>query len=210
MSAYQTDEEQVEAIKAWWKENGTSVIVGAVLGFGIIFGWQGWNKYQVSQGEAASARFTVMENAVAKGDETAAIAAAKQVIGEFPDTVYGTFASMQLAKLSYEKGEKTVARQHLEWAMHNAVDESLAELARLRLARLLIDMNEVDAANGVIDGAGDSSLAGEFAILLGDLALLNGDEGAARAAYQDALSKGVNDSDFLRMKMIEVAEVPAS
>ena len=63
MSTYQTEEEQVEAIKKWWKENGKSVIGGIVLGFAIIGGWKGWQGYQQNQGEAASQVYDAMRQA---------------------------------------------------------------------------------------------------------------------------------------------------
>ena len=42
MDIHRTEEEQVEAIKTWWKANGTSVIVGVVLGVAVIFGVRYW------------------------------------------------------------------------------------------------------------------------------------------------------------------------
>ena len=39
MNAYETDEEKVEAIKGWWKENGISVVGGLALGLAAVFGW---------------------------------------------------------------------------------------------------------------------------------------------------------------------------
>ncbi|MGU3844696.1 YfgM family protein, partial [Vibrio diabolicus] len=40
MELYDTEEQQVEAIKDWWKENGKAVIIGAVVGLGGLFGWR--------------------------------------------------------------------------------------------------------------------------------------------------------------------------
>jgi len=202
MSSYLSEEEQVEAIKKWWKENGTSVIIGVVLGFGVIFGWQGWNTYQVSQGEGASILYTSMENQLARGDRNAGVETAKRLVGEFGGTAYATFAALQLAQLSYTQGEKDAARSHLQWVMDNAPDQALAELARLRLANLLMDMQQFEAAATLVNGAG-AMMAGEFALLRGDIARQQGDADAARAAYLEALDKGVPDEDLVRMKLVD-------
>ena len=52
MSTLETEEQQVEAIKKWWQENGKSLIAGIVIGLGGIVGWQGWQTYQIEQAEA--------------------------------------------------------------------------------------------------------------------------------------------------------------
>ena len=210
MSSYLSEDEQVEAFKKWWKENGTSVIAGAVLGFAIIFGWQGWDAYSTAQGENASILFTSMENQLAAGQQEQGIETAKRLIGEYSNSVYATFAALQMAKLSYEQGEKDAARQHLQWSMENAPDTALSELARLRLARLLIDMQQLDEAAVLTAGAGEL-MPGEFAMLRGDIARQRGDAGEAENAYREALELGVEDQQLLRMKLVDLGvEEPAS
>ncbi len=211
MSTYQTDEEQVEAIKRWWKENGKSVIGGIVLGFAVIGGWQGWQGYQQNQGEAASMIFDTMRQAIRNGQQDQAINDGKRLIGEYSGTAYASFAALELARQSYGRGEKAAARNHLQWVTESAPDVSLKELARLRLGRLLLDMNELDALKKLLAEPVDPAFAGEFAVLRGDLAHTRGDADAARQAYQDALLKGVEDERVLRMKLVDVGgQVPTS
>ncbi len=204
MSTYQTDEEQVEALKKWWKENGLSVIGGAVLGLAIIGGWQGWMSYMQTQGEAASSHFETMRVSSMAGDQDKAVSSGQRLIGEFGDTAYGAFAGLELARLSYQKGQKEAARQHLQWVLDHGVDTALVELARLRLARLLVDMNDLDAADAIIAKSTSKAYAGAAAALRGDIAKLRGDTAGAYRAYQDALDQGVDDSDMVRMKMVDV------
>jgi len=211
MSTYQTEEEQVEAIKKWWKENGKSVIGGIVLGFAIIGGWQGWQGYQRNQGEAASAYFDAMRQAVRTGRDEQAIEDGKRLIGEYGGTAYASFAGLELARLSYQRGEKAAARDHLQWVSDAAPDPAIREVARLRLGRLLLDMNESDALESLLGQAVSPAYAGEFAVLRGDFERLRGNQEAARAAYQDALTKGVEDETLLRMKLVDVGgQVAAS
>ena len=44
MAELRTEEEQVEALKSWWKENGKSLIMGVVIAVAAVFGWRGWNQ----------------------------------------------------------------------------------------------------------------------------------------------------------------------
>lgn len=208
MSTYQTDDEQVEAIKKWWRENGKSVIGGVVLGFAAIGGWQFWQIYQRDQGEAASQVFDAMRLAERNGEVEQAMEEGKRLIGEFGGSAYAAFAALELARLSYERGEKAAARNHLRWVADSAPEPELRELASLRLARLLYDTKEFDALRKLLDAGHSPAFAGEFAVLHGDLARAEGDAEAARAAYERALLAGVGDQELLRMKLIEVGGKP--
>ena len=204
MSTYQTEEEQVEAIKKWWKENGKSVIGGVVLGFAIIGGWQGWQGYQRNQGEAASAYFDAMRQAVRSGRDDKAIEDGKRLIGDFGGSAYASFAALELARLAYQRSEKAVARDHLQWVSDSAPDPTIQELGRLRLGRLLLDMKELDALQSLLEKQASAAFAGEFSALRGDYERARGNNEAAREAYQEALVKGVEDEELLRMKITDL------
>lgn len=208
MSTYQTEEEQVEAIKKWWKDNGKSVVGGIVLGFAIIGGWQGWQGYQTNQGETASMIFDAMRQTVRTGEPTEAIEQGKRLIGEYGGTAYASFAALELARLAYERSEKAAAREHLQWVTESAPDPAIAELARLRLGRLLLDMGEHEALQGLLQAAPLPAFAGDFAVLRGDLARAGGDEAAAGEAYREALTAGVQNEALLRMKLVDVGGEP--
>lgn len=211
MSVYQTDDEQVEAIKKWWKENGKSVIGGIVLGFAIIGGWQGWQGWQRNQGESASILFDTLRQSVRNQQVDKAIEDGKRLVGEYGGSVYASFAGLELARLAYQKGEKAAARGHLQWVADSAPDPSLREVARLRLGQLLLDMDETEALEALLQQSPLDAFVGEFAVLRGDLARATGDPAAARQAYRDALASGVEDEAMLRMKLVDVgADVPAS
>ena len=203
--SYQTEEEQVEALKTWWKENGKSIMVGAVLGFSIIFGWQGWQIYQVDQGEAASQRFDDLQKAVETAEQDELQDTAKQLMDEHASSAYASFAVLQLAKQAYENGDKAQVREHLEWVLQNASDTVIQEMARLRLGRLLLDMQDSEAAKTLLAQATTGLFSSEFMVLQGDLAYQAGDLAAARKAYQEALEAEAGDVALLRMKLADIA-----
>lgn len=211
MSVYQTEEEQVEAIKKWWKENGKSVLGGIVLGFAIIGGWQGWKVYQRDQGEAASFQFDTLRQSMQTAQYDKAIEDGKRLIGEYPKSAYASFAALELAKLSYQRGEKAAARNHLQWVADSAPDPSIRELARLRLGNVLLDMQDTAGLQSLLAAPPLPAFAGEFAVLRGDLERTLGNQDAAREAYQEALIKGVEDEALLRMKLVDAGGTsPAS
>jgi predicted negative regulator of RcsB-dependent stress response len=211
MSTYQTDDEQVEAIKKWWKENGKSVIGGVVLGFAIIGGWQWWQVYHKGQGEAASLVFDTMRQAVRLNQVDKALEDGRRLLGDYPGSAYAGFAALEMARLSYERGEKDAARGHLQWVIDSAADPSIAELARLRLGRLLLDIQDTAALSELLAKSPLPAFDGEFAALRGDLARAQGDLVAARDAYQQAMLAGVEDQTMLRMKLVDVGgTAPAS
>lgn len=210
MSSYRTDDEQVEVIKKWWQENGKSIVGGIVLGFAIIAGWQWWQGHRQNQGEAASLLFDAMRQAVRAGQPDKAMEDGRRLIGEYANTAYASFAALEMARLSYQRGEKAAARNHLSWVADSAPDPALRELARLRLGRLLLDMQELDALAAQLDASPLKAFAGEFAVLRGDLERARGDAAAARAAYESALVAGVEDEALLRMKLVEVGGQPSA
>lgn len=211
MSTYRTDDEQVEAIKKWWKENGKSVAGGIVLGFAIIFGWQWWQGYQKGQGEAASLLFDTMRQAARLNQVDKALEDGRRLVGDYPGSAYAGLAALEMARLSYQRGEKDAARGHLQWVMDAAADPAIAELARLRMGRLLLDMQDTAALTDLLARPALPAFDGEFAVLRGDLARAQGDAAAARDAYQRAMLAGVEDQAMLRMKLVDVGGLePAS
>ena len=60
MEIYTTEEEQVEALKKWWRENGKAVIAGFIIGFGAIFGWREWQAHVTEEAQKASRQFQEM------------------------------------------------------------------------------------------------------------------------------------------------------
>ena len=210
MTAYLNEEQQVEAIKKWWKENGKSVVIGVVLGFSVIFGWQGWQKYHVAQGEAASNLYIGMQNLLSAGKVDTAVEAGKRLLGEHTDSVYASFAALKLAQLMYERGDKANASENLQWVVSHAPDAAIADLAKMRLSRVQLDQQQYDQALATLDSVDPTFMPGVTAELRGDIARAKGDIDAARKAYQQALATGSGIHDSVQMKLLEIGEGKSS
>lgn len=208
MSTLKTEEEQVEELKNWWKENGKSIIGGAILGLALVGGWQGWDRYGKGQAELAAGYYSEFVSTVRAGRAEQAAEQGQRLIEQFGDSAYATFAALELAKQAYQAGRIDDARSRLQWVADNAVDPAVAQLGRLRLAQLLLDQGELDAARSLAEG--NDSYPAQFAELRGDIAVAAGDPAAAAAAYQQALEAGAANAELVRMKLADTGHAPAS
>ncbi|MEJ1353472.1 MAG: tetratricopeptide repeat protein [Candidatus Sedimenticola sp. (ex Thyasira tokunagai)] len=202
-----SEEEQVEQLKKWWKENGTSVIAGVVIGLGGVFGWQYWTQHQQSIAEQASAQFEQLNHSVATGAENLATVQAEGVINNYPDSSYAVFSALSLAKLKLQQDDAAGAKVQLQWVLDNTTDQSLKQVARLRKARILLSEGDAEAVEAIVATAPDDSFRGTFAELKGDAALLKGDKSAARQAYGQALELQAGNSALVQMKFDDLAAV---
>jgi predicted negative regulator of RcsB-dependent stress response len=204
MTAYQTEEEQVEAFKRWWKENGTSIIAGIVIGLGGIFGWQAWNNYQDRMGKDASQAFGQLVSAQQRGDVESASKQAELLQQEYENSNYAFFAAMIQARLKLEAGDSAAARSQLAWVVDHVDEVSLKRLAQLNLARLLLSEGDLDGAEKLV-GADAGEFGGDFAQLRGDIAAQRGDKQAAFEAYTLAMTQETSNRNLLQMKLDDLA-----
>lgn len=199
-----SEEEQVEALKKWWKENGKSVVAGIVIGLGGVFGWQYWTQHQQQVAEQASLQFERLTDSVAAGSEVA-VSQAQTLMVEHADSSYAVFAALNLAKVKFQQGDLDGAKAQLRWVIDNAGDQSMQQVARLRLARLALDQGAVDEASALVAQAPEDNYRGDFAELRGDIALGKGDRAAARDAYREALEYKVSNGALVQMKFDDLA-----
>ena len=190
MAHYDLEEqEQIDSLKTWWKMYGnlvTGVVVAASIG---VIGWQGWNWHQRSQVAQASAIYAVLEQGAALRDGQKVKAAAGELAEKFGSTSYAWLGALVAARQSFDAGDLTTARAQLSWAVDNAKDE-VRDLARLRLAAVLLDEKAYDEALKQLEAAHDAAFAARFLELKGDVLAAQGKVPEARAAYKAALDKG--------------------
>ncbi|MEZ5539656.1 MAG: tetratricopeptide repeat protein [Pseudomonadales bacterium] len=207
MADYQTEEEQVELIKKWWRENGRSTLVGVVIALIGFFGWTQWQSYQAKQTEAASDLFQQMLTATESVDGAKKVTAlAEQLRKEYPRSVYAVFAGLRLAKDAVAANNLPAAAQFLEWVQQNNADNSLKSLVSLRLAQVQNAQNEGDKALATLNGIKTVGAAweGEVAELRGDILSAQNKAEDARASYQKAKQVFDTASNRERVSILEV------
>ncbi len=208
MELYNSEEEQVEALKAWWDKNGTSVIIAIVVVLLGVFGWQTWQKNQRSQAESASiALQKVMDSLQTSPD--AALEAGRELTAQNPPAVYSTMASLAMARAAVEKNDLDGAAAYLQAALKDANQPELQQLARLNLSRVLLAQGKPDEALRELLSGQAGSMQAAYDELRGDIMLTQGKIADARSAYINALT-GFRDSaekkELVQLKLDDLAE----
>jgi len=200
--SYETDEEKVEAIKKWWKENGISVVTGIAIGLGAILGWRAWIGYRDSVAQQASAAFEQLLARADTEDAKLALVQSEQLTEEFPTTIYATLAALVQARVALQVGNSAGARAALEQAIAGSPDPGIMRIAALRLARILVADGKLGAASDLVAKYDErGSFSGAFSAVRGDIAEAQGRVGEARAAYEQAIAAGAPNPDLLRLKL---------
>ena len=189
MATYDLEEqEQLAEIKVWWKQYGNlliNVLTGAAL---IVIAWQGWNWYQRNQTAQASVVYNVLQRAVVDKDAQRIKAASGELVEKFSGSSYASLGALTTAKALIDAGDAKTAKLQLQWVVEHGQDE-LRDLARLRLAAVLLDEKSYDEALKQLDGKVSAGFAARFADNRGDVLAAQGKSADAQAAYQVALAK---------------------
>lgn len=206
-----TPDDQLDKLKAWWNTYGNALVAGIVIGAGLLIGINYWRHYQTEQSLAASKIFDQLLIAVQEQRLAEATPTAENLIVKYSGTPYAGRAAVILARLKLDAQDKEAARKQLAWAMDEAKEPSTRHVARLSLARLLLDLEEREQALALSQEDDTGGFEAEYLELRGDVlrALNKPDE--ARGAYAQALAKTDATSPYaqvIRMKLDDLGGVP--
>jgi predicted negative regulator of RcsB-dependent stress response len=184
VEVYENENDQVEAVKRFFAENGKALVVGVVLGIGALVGWRYWNSHQAESAMASSLEYQNVTSAV-RADQPATLSAAEKFAAETKNT-YGALASLELAQKYVDNNDLAKAAAQLEQGLANTSDENLQALINMRLARIQVQQKQADAALKTLDSIKGEGWVAIVADLRGEALLSKGDKQGAR----DAWSKG--------------------
>ena len=189
MATYDLEEqEQLAELKAWWKMYGNLVVNVLLAILVVVAAWLGWNRYQGSQSTQAAMVYNVLQNAAQAKDSSRIKAANGELVEKFGSTRYASLGALVTAKAMIDSGDAKTAKLQLAWVAEHGKDE-LRDIARLRLAAVLIDEKAYDEALKQLDGASGPAFAVRFADTRGDVFVAQGKKAEAQNAYQAALTK---------------------
>ena len=199
------EQEQLAELKSWWKAHGNLVIGVIVAGLLAFAGWRYWGVYQASQAGDAAALYHTVDKAVQAGDAKAMRDAAGALAENYPRTLYASMAALVSARFYYDRNDLKSAKAQLQWVIERASAEDFRDLARLRLAAVLLDEKGYDEALKQLDAPHAAAYDAQYSALKGDILVAKGQPAEAKAAYKVALDKGdERDTQFresVRMRL---------
>lgn len=220
MSIHLTEEEQIETLKRWWRDYGKLIITAIVIAVAAYFGITEWKKNQQQKAEQASVVYEQLLQAVSVQPGQTLDAEKRSTVNQLANQLksggsglYAHNAALFLARLAVEEGNLEQAATELKWVLDNKPAAATEQVARLRLARVLIANNQLDEAEKLLANPA-AAFKSEYAEVQGDIFSARGDVNAARASYEQALAD--NDvqqqerSMLLQLKLDDLKLAPAA
>lgn len=205
-----TDQQRAEYIRTWLRENGWYLLAGLALGLAGLFGWRQWASYSTAHAEQASALYDELVAAIRVERTSRAEELTAQLASDFARSPYLDQARLAMARMKLERAQPLEATKYLEQVMNESRSEEVANIARMRLGRVLIQEEKYEDALKVLSAPGDSAFEPGFREVRGDAYYAMGKMEEARTEYEAALKgrdPATGDVAFLQAKLDEVAGV---
>jgi len=183
------EQEQIDELKAFWKQYGNLITWTLTLALAGIAAWNGWNWWQRTQAAKAAALYEELDRAALAADAARTSRAFADLKDRYPKTLQTQQGALLAAKVQAEKGKPDDALATLAWVADNAAEDEYRVVARLRAAGLLMDKKQWDQALAQLNAAA-AIKAPEFEALVadrrGDVLSAQDKKADAVAAYQTA------------------------
>lgn len=194
-----TDKEQIQILKDWWKKNSSAVLM-ALLVFAITnYGWRYFQQHKNKIAAKTSLGYTQMLTAVEQKKTDEAVLMGKKLIQEQPKSVYAGMAGLTLAKIYVQKQDLKAAQTQLEFVINKTSDSAFKQIAKVRLARVLLELKQPQKALDILATVSDVAYNAEIKEISADALLALGKNAEAKKAYQEAANS--SDSPLLKLKM---------
>jgi len=200
LEIYSSEEQQEEAIKRFLKENGTSLVIGAVIGLGGIWGWNYYQKLELVTMGQHSIEFSKLSKS------SDVISDGEKYVAGHGDSQYSQLTQLLMVKSLVQSKEYDKATAILKQVIASDVESAVISVAKTRLARIELATGNYDNALSTLNSLEDNAFGALKNELLGDVHIANGDDAKARSAYQAAVeAAGERVSNDLRMKLDDLA-----
>ncbi|WP_319381250.1 tetratricopeptide repeat protein [Thiomicrorhabdus sp.] len=211
MSRYETEEEQIDAIKSWWKKNGNAIVTSVLVVAVAVAGWRYWQNNTYVNAANASSIYEVLQLNSEQGKFGEVSREALKLEQEQPDSPYAWGAALLHAKFSFEKGDMDTAESQLQWVIDQAKDAEIRRVAQLRLLRLSIDQDKNDQANALVQALQAEKLTDQEAAYLeyvkGLFALKLDRKEEARSAFQTVLDNNGAEQNLRGLAQIQLDDL---
>lgn len=209
LTEYMTEQEQIEQLKKWLKQNGLTILAGVALALITVSGWHYWQRYHTKVLTHASGIYDEMLTLRAQNDTNGTVIQAKRLLSHYPNTPYAQIAAFMLARDAANSQHYPEAIKQLTWVIDNSDTSSLRQIAKIRLARVLIAEKKPDDALETLKKIDDKSFAGLIDETKGDAYFSMKNNNKAHEFYQLALNELPKEEaaqrPLLQMKLDNVA-----
>jgi predicted negative regulator of RcsB-dependent stress response len=186
---YMTEQEQIEQLKTWLKQYGSTIIAGVAMSLIIMAVWHLWENYHTKMLYHASGVYDELLVLRVDNQPVDATVQAKKLLSHYPKTPYAKIAAFTLARDAVIKKDYPEAIRQLTWVVDHSKIAAMREIAKTRIARILISQNKPDEALSMLNKIDSNSFVGLVDEVRGDAYVALNDIAKAREAYQLALQE---------------------
>jgi predicted negative regulator of RcsB-dependent stress response len=198
------EQEQLAELKAWWNRYGNLVLTAVTLVALIVAGFFTWSSYQRAQGAAGFALYDQLTVVAAARDKAKSQELAGQILEKYPRSTFAPLAALLNAKVQSEAGDVKAAKAQLQWVVETGKDDDLRQVARVRLAGILLDEKAYDEGLKLLEAAHPASFDAIYLDRKGDILLAQGKTAEARAAWEDAYLKSDDKNPLRQMLQLKL------
>jgi len=188
-----TEEEQIETIKRWWSENWLSLVLPIVIAIAGYSGWNFWQQQKLDASHNASDQYQTLLSFVEKpelseSERGQAILLAQSIDENYSSSLYADLSALIAAKLAVDSDDLDLAESTLRGVVDDAKTPSTADIAKARLAQVLLAKEKTDEALQLVASTDSDAMKALYAEIRGDALIAKGNNAAAKTAYEEALS----------------------
>ena len=204
------EQEQLEAFKAWWKDNGNLILGVLLVAVVAMGGWRGWHYYQGKQTAEAATLYQQFTEQLASNDAKRVNDAAAAVMDKYASTAYAPRAALIAAQVNEQSHDVARAKTQLQWVIERGHEDGLTDVARLRLAAVLLDEKNYADAMKQLETKHPASFDGLYADLKGDVLSVQGKTEEAKTAYKLAYEKTDAKSPYRNLIQMKLDSMGAT
>lgn len=206
------EQEQLDSIKAWWKQYSNAVTWFLIAAFATYAAWNGWNYYQRHQSAQASQLYEEVQKAITTKDLVKVQRTTADMEAKFSRTAYAQMSALAAAKYAFDLNDLKLAKEQLQWVISNGIDDEYKAIAKIRFAGILLDQKSYDEGLKLLSGDYSIQFSGLVADRRGDFFVAQNKIDEARASYQLALDKVGQKNparQLIQMKLDAIGGAPA-